>query len=138
MPDYRSRSRYVWRDGKLVEIDLDKAREVRRAMRTSANVLNDISESFISPVDGSVITSRAELREHNARNGVVDIGDEKNPPMPDNVPLPPMDDVVRDSIQFLESLSLGERKNYLAQAHHTEPEDQRFYEAGLESLKHNG
>ncbi len=28
-------------------------------------------ESFVSPVDGSVITDRAQLREHNKRNDVV-------------------------------------------------------------------
>ena len=28
-------------------------------------------QSFVSPVDGSVITDRKQLREHNKRNGVV-------------------------------------------------------------------
>jgi hypothetical protein len=28
-------------------------------------------QSFVSPVDGSVITDRAQLREHNKRNNVV-------------------------------------------------------------------
>ena len=30
----------------------------------------------MSPVDGSLITSRAELRAHNARNGVSDVGND--------------------------------------------------------------
>ena len=32
-------------------------------------------EPFVSPVDGSVITCQRELREHNSRNGVVNIHD---------------------------------------------------------------
>ena len=31
----------------------------------------------ISPVDGKPISSRAELRAHNERNGVVDVGNDK-------------------------------------------------------------
>ncbi len=45
-------------------------------------VINDISEAFVSPVDGSVISSRRELREHNRRNQVADVGNDaafKNP-----------------------------------------------------------
>ena len=30
----------------------------------------------VSPIDGSVIGSRAQLREHNARNEVVDVGND--------------------------------------------------------------
>lgn len=37
-------------------------------------VIHDI-QPFRSPVDGSVVTSRKKLREHNARNGVVSAGD---------------------------------------------------------------
>ena len=36
----------------------------------SARVHGDI-ESFVSPIDGSVITDRKQLREHNKRNDVV-------------------------------------------------------------------
>jgi hypothetical protein len=36
----------------------------------SASVHGDI-HSFVSPVDGSVITDRKQLREHNKRNNVV-------------------------------------------------------------------
>lgn len=51
---------------KLVPID------VAAATRDggSAAVHGDIS-SFVSPVDGSVITDRKQLREHNSRNNVV-------------------------------------------------------------------
>ncbi len=38
--------------------------------RNGAAVHGDI-ESFVSPVDGSVISDRKQLREHNIRNNVV-------------------------------------------------------------------
>ena len=38
--------------------------------RTAHSVHGDI-EPFVSTVDGTVIRSRKDLREHNARNGVV-------------------------------------------------------------------
>ena len=134
--DYRSRSRYVWRDGELIEIDLDKAREIRRARRASANVLGDIPEPFTSPVDGSVITSRADLREHNKRLGVIDIGDEKKPPTHERTALPPIEDVMRDRKEFLESLSVSERQNYMNEIMQPGPEDQQFREAGQRYLRH--
>ena len=31
-------------------------------------------EAVVSPVDGSMLTSRADVREHNRRNGVIDVG----------------------------------------------------------------
>jgi hypothetical protein len=37
-------------------------------------ILNDI-EAFVSPIDGSVLTGRAALREHNKRHGVTNIRD---------------------------------------------------------------
>lgn len=42
---------------------------------TAPRYLNRTSEfqSFKSPVDGSIVTSETSLREHNARNGVVNI-----------------------------------------------------------------
>ena len=41
-----------------------------RPAHHSAAVQGDI-ESFVSPVDGSVISDRNQLREHNKRNNVV-------------------------------------------------------------------
>lgn len=38
-------------------------------------VMRDISER-VSPVDGTVITSRTQLAAHNRRNGVIDCGNE--------------------------------------------------------------
>ncbi len=40
----------------------------------AAYVQGDI-ESFVSPVDGSVITDRKQLRDHNKRNGVTNCAD---------------------------------------------------------------
>jgi hypothetical protein len=39
-------------------------------LATRSAIHGDI-QSFVSPVDGSVITDRAQLREHNKRNNVV-------------------------------------------------------------------
>lgn len=33
-------------------------------------------EPFLSPVDGSIISDRSSRREHNARNGVEDVGND--------------------------------------------------------------
>jgi len=51
--------------GEFIPVD-----EAARQQSRSAAVQGDI-QSFISPVDGSVITDRKQLREHNKRNGVV-------------------------------------------------------------------
>lgn len=40
-------------------------------------IMPDI-EPFVSPVDGSVITGRRALREHNKRHGVTNVADYKN------------------------------------------------------------
>ncbi len=60
------RKRYIQdpETGKLVP-----ASEYRRRGK-SHQVMEDI-EPFVSPVDGSIISSRKDLREHNRRNNVV-------------------------------------------------------------------
>ena len=40
-------------------------------VRTLQGAIHGAIQSFVSPVDGSVITDRNQLREHNKRNGVV-------------------------------------------------------------------
>jgi hypothetical protein len=52
--------------GKYEFIPVDEA--ARKSVRGAIH--GDI-QSFVSPVDGSVISDRAQLREHNKRNGVV-------------------------------------------------------------------
>ena len=56
-----------------------------RSRRIGLQLMPDIAESFVSPVDGSVISSRSNLREHNRRNGVADVGNDaafKHPKRP--------------------------------------------------------
>ncbi len=46
------------------------AEDYIRPSSSAPSVHGDI-ESFVSPVDGSVITDRKQLREHNLKHGVV-------------------------------------------------------------------
>ena len=60
-------------------------KEEVRSRRIGMQLIPDIAESFVSPVDGSVISSRSNLREHNRRNGVADVGNDpafKHPKKP--------------------------------------------------------
>ena len=50
--------------GRLIPID-------ESAQRASVGFIHGDIESFISPVDGTIISDRKQLREHNKRNGVV-------------------------------------------------------------------
>jgi len=54
--------------GKYEFIPIDES--ARQASPRSAQIWNDV-QSFVSPVDGSVISDRKQLREHNERNNVV-------------------------------------------------------------------
>ena len=54
-------------DGTSEFVPVDDA---ARAQSSSAYVHGDI-QSFVSPVDGSVISDRRQLAEHNKRHGVV-------------------------------------------------------------------
>ena len=56
-----------------------------RSRRIGQQFMPDLAESFVSPVDGTVISSRSNLREHNIRNGVADVGNDpafKHPKRP--------------------------------------------------------
>ena len=48
--------------------------DAARARTSSAYIHGDI-QSFVSPVDGSVISDRRQLAEHNKRHGVVSSGE---------------------------------------------------------------
>ncbi len=61
MPRWRQDSK----TGQMIPID-EGARQAARSPTIQGDIL-----SFVSPVDGSVITDRAQLREHNKRNNVV-------------------------------------------------------------------
>ena len=58
-------------DGKSVEVT-GRAQHAR-----NITIIPDLGYSFVSPVDGSIIASRQQRREHNARNQVEDIGNDK-------------------------------------------------------------
>lgn len=59
---------YVYRDGKIVE-------RGSGSPTRSVQVMSDL-EPFVSPVDGTVISSRSHRRAHNRRNGVIDTGND--------------------------------------------------------------
>jgi hypothetical protein len=44
-------------------------------VRTLSGAIHGDIQSFVSPVDGSVISDRKQLREHNKRNNVVNAGE---------------------------------------------------------------
>ena len=71
---------WVLRDGKLILKE-----ELQGRHRIGLQLIPDIAGAFVSPVDGSVISSRSNLREHNRRNGVADVGNDpafKHPQKP--------------------------------------------------------
>ncbi len=55
------RTTYVLRNGKLVE---------KKTQNNRRHFVSDDISAFVSPIDGSVISSRSGLREHNKRHGV--------------------------------------------------------------------
>ena len=58
----------VW---KLVE----KERAHHARVVDAPMFMEDIKQA-VSPVDGTLISSRSKLREHNARNDVIDVGND--------------------------------------------------------------
>lgn len=64
---------YVFRDGRVV--DREEAGPHPLAAKRPVNLMRDL-EPFVSIVDGSIIGSRTDRREHNRRNGVIDVGDD--------------------------------------------------------------
>ena len=64
------RTRFVMRGGRLVEVKATKpgAHTIMRDCYSSNPVR--------SPVDGTLLDSRAKLRDHKARNGCVDVGND--------------------------------------------------------------
>jgi len=66
-----SRQTYVLRDGKLVP----KSEAFDQNSEPAFHVMGDI-QPFRSPIDGTVITSRSQLREHEQRHGVRQCGND--------------------------------------------------------------
>lgn len=64
---------FVFRDGKIVDREIAAPHPF--AVKRSVYVVSDI-EPFVSIVDGSIVGSRTDRREHNRRNGVIDVGND--------------------------------------------------------------
>ena len=67
--------------GELLDAAVYWRRKVRRSSRCrtgSPYVITDWrpDQAVVSPVDGSLLTSRADVREHNERNDCVDVGND--------------------------------------------------------------
>ena len=78
------RQRWILIKGKLVP-EAEARASNPTPKRPGLTVMPDIKDRVISPVDGSTLSSRADVREHNIRNSVVDVGNDpayKNPTKP--------------------------------------------------------
>ncbi len=62
-------AKYIWHEGRWVP------REEFRRPASRIHVIPDV-QAFRSPVDGSVISSRSALREHERRHDVRQIGND--------------------------------------------------------------
>ena len=70
-----TRRTYVW-DAALGKMVPKTAAHAGGSRRSKITIIGDLEEPFVSPVDGSVIGSRADRREHNRRNNVIDVGND--------------------------------------------------------------
>lgn len=59
---------FVYRNGKVIE-------RSRAPLPDGLKVMSDI-DPFVSPIDGQVVGSRSDRREHNKRHGVIDVGND--------------------------------------------------------------
>ena len=67
----KRRYRYDKSQSRLVEVFAGERPRVHTVI-TDAYYKNPV----LSPVDGTLLDSRAKLRDHNARNGCVDVGND--------------------------------------------------------------
>lgn len=82
--------RAVWRDGQLLAEYANgeltylnpSYRPANRSALPAPMVIRDIGE-YISPLDGSHITSRSQHRDHMRAHDVVEVGNEHVKPRPD-------------------------------------------------------
>jgi len=73
-----ARRSFVQIGGKLYERGVDDIPELA-GLAGSATVMGDLPD-FVSPIDGSVVSGRAGLREHCKKHGVVPTADLKGLP----------------------------------------------------------
>lgn len=79
------RKRYVQIDGELVEVGLDYVPEPRGEVH---HVIADI-KPYQSMIDGSMITSRSQHREHLREHGCIEVGNDSSLTKPRQRPTPP-------------------------------------------------
>ncbi len=93
-----SRSKYVWRNGEWLEVDLNAPRPKPRAP------MIHVYESFQSPIDDSVLRGPRDVANHEREHGVIQVGTEKTPPR-DTKPK----NVKRDVAQAMKKLDDGSK-----------------------------
>lgn len=74
------RTRYVWRKGKLVQIEM-----AHPGAEPRVQLVSDIS-GYRSMADGSWISSRSQHREHLKRHNCIEIGNEMPAPRTPELP----------------------------------------------------
>lgn len=88
-----ARSRTIWKDGQLfAEYEGDKLVYLNPSYRPPARsdavkapmVVRDMGE-YVSPVDGSHITSRSQHRDHLRAHDLIEVGNERLKGMPEPV-----------------------------------------------------
>lgn len=87
-----SRHRYVWRAGRLVELDLDAPLPPRK----TPYIMRDIGE-YRSVITGEPIGSRSQHRDHLRAHGCIEVGNEM--PVVSRDPLPPVRDDIASAIE---------------------------------------
>lgn len=91
-----TRRSFVQLNGKLYERGVD---EIPEQERKSATVFGDLPD-FISPIDGSVVSGRAGMREHCRKHGVIPTADLAGMPVkPANQPYQPDSAGIRDALR---------------------------------------
>lgn len=80
-------SRYLWRNGEWVELDLSAP----LPKPVAPMIMRDV-EPYRSVITREVIGGRAQHREHLKAHGCIEIGNEM--PTPYRTPLPPVKDAI--------------------------------------------
>ena len=68
-----------------------RERELRHRTGNPIMITDAYSAGFRSPVDGTMIYSRAQNKAHNERNGVIDVGNDPAFTVPQRKPPPKME-----------------------------------------------